>query len=184
MNPREFEAKWNSSQEVELVRYPPESFSGFGLPEVAVEFMSSVGLPTDAAPFLSFEPPKMGRLQTVAESWCLDASFARWIQIGSNGSGDPIAIDANSPTGAVYYLNHDDDFRPRLMAGSIECLAYILLYFRDLVDHARERGGTDAFLEGRIPHDVVSTFFRRLQETDPVAAVDSMWLDEVHSPAA
>lgn len=179
MEPDEFVARWNACPEVELVRYPREAIAGYGLSEAAIEFMSKVGLPSDAAPFLSFDSPRAGRLRTVAEYWGLDESFARWIQIGTNGSGDPIAIDVESPSGAIHYLNHDNEFRPRLMASSVDRLAHLLLYFRELVDGARELAGSDAFLQGRVPAHLAATFLRRLAETDPIAASDSMWLDEV-----
>lgn len=179
MDPSEFATAWQADPEDDLTRFPREAIAAYHLPVQTIDFLSEAGLPSSAAPFLTFKMPKSGQLQTVAELWQLDDSFARWISIGSNGSGDPIAIDAMSAHGAVYYLNHDNDFAPRLIATSVQQLAQLLLSFRNLVTQTRVLGGSDAFLDDEIPPALRSSFLKDLASIDPAAAKDSMWLDEL-----
>ena len=111
-----FIAEWQARPGYALTRFPREALAPYQLPAGAVDFLAEAGLPSSAAPFLVFRMPKSGRLETMADTWQLDESFSRWINIGHNGSGDPIVIDATSPHAAVYYLNHDHGFTPRLIA--------------------------------------------------------------------
>jgi hypothetical protein len=179
MDPSEFVTAWQADAEDDLTRFPREAIAAYHLPAQSIDFLSEAGLPSSAAPFLAFEIPKSGHVQTVTDLWQLDDSFARWITIGSNGSGDPIAIDAMSTHGAIYYLNHDNDFAPRLMASSVQQLAQLLLSFRNLVTQTRDLGGSDAFLDGEIPPALRASFLNDLARIDPAAAKDSMWLDEL-----
>src|SRR5260370_1394397 len=76
-----------------LVVYPPDSLAGVTVSDESRTFLTSVGLPESAAPFLDFAGPKNGVIQTAAKLWQLTPEFNRYLVIGSNGSGDPLCID-------------------------------------------------------------------------------------------
>jgi hypothetical protein len=180
VEPNDFVILWQKGQPGhELVRIPPEAWGRFAVPRTTIEFLASAGLPESAAPFLSFGVAKSGHATSVAESWQLGTFFERYVELGSTGSGDPLALDTLSATGAIYVLNHDADFAPRLLAGSVQQLAELLLKFRDFVADTIAIGGQSAYLDGRIPSAVAAAFKRELERIDPAAATDSIWVDEL-----
>jgi len=89
---KEFVTHWEKDDEP-LVQFPKESVERLALSDADKEFLVEAGLPKAAAPFLSFDIPTSGELPTVAERWRQADEFRRYRSIGSDGSGNPIALD-------------------------------------------------------------------------------------------
>jgi hypothetical protein len=135
LTPQEFKRRWESVGDIPLVTFPERVFSNVAIPPEVRDFLVEIGLPADAAPFLSFAPPERRTLERVSDVWFQPATLDRYRIIGGNGSGDPICLDEESE-GQVFYLNHDNDFAPVLMASSVLALAECLLEVRDFVEVA------------------------------------------------
>lgn len=118
-------------------------------------------------------------LQTADDAWNLDKEFRRYVVIGSNGSGDPICLDVGAES-AVVYLNHDNNFERVWINSSVHQLAGSLLRYRQLVQETQRRNGEDAFLDGKIPGDVIEKLRADLQRIDATAlAQESFWRSEL-----
>lgn len=141
----DFKQRWQTGSEDVLVPFPAESLADVRIPSEAKVFLIEAGLPADAAPFLSFEPPQKGPVPRVPEKlWHLPPEFSRYRIIGSNGAGDPICLDEEA-AGQVVYLNNENYFERVFMGTSVLTLAECLLAFRaflaDTTPLTRERIG-------------------------------------------
>jgi SUKH-4 immunity protein of toxin-antitoxin system len=146
LSPTEFVARWG--KDVPLIRFPTKAVEGLSLSKDDKAFLTQAGLPEDAAPFLTFDVSDSGQLPTVAEQWNQPQAFAAYRVIGSDGSGNPIALDGNK-NGEVVLLDHENKFARILMNTSIGQLAESLLAYRKFVRDSQEEFGPDAFLEGK-----------------------------------
>jgi hypothetical protein len=179
MEPYQLMEAWREIGEA-LVTFSSVVFEGLPVPAEAKAFLGEVGLPASGAPFLDFAPPKTGVLPTVAQIWRLeDANLQGYYVIGSNGSGDSIAV---GPAGAVYYLNHDAGFCPCYINRDVQTMSEVLLCYRQLVADAITVGGPDGFLDGAVTSDSKSALRRLLEARDPQAPAEgSMWAEELEA---
>ena len=93
---------------------------------------------------------------------------------------DPVIPSDVAMDGRVVYQNHDDDMRVGFMNSSVPQLAYSLLAFRSMVQEAVAIGGDDAYLDGRIPPEVVDRFISRLEQIDPEAIkAERFWFQSI-----
>jgi hypothetical protein len=166
MTPDEFKAQWEREETTQLVRYPRSAVLDLVIPDEAKSFLTDIGLPEEAAPFLDFGSSSHISIPTVAAVW--KAGDPRYRIIGSNGYGDPVCVDIES-AGRVCYLLHDGEMAPRFMNSSIPQLAYSLLAFRTVVADTIAIGGKDAHLGGSIPPEVVDRFIIEMDRIDPPA---------------
>jgi len=93
ITPQEFKQRWESAPDDHLVVFPESSLSDVRVPSEVRAFLTQIGLPVEASPFLDFGPPKSGTLERVSVVWHQPASFDRYRIIGGNGSGDPVCLD-------------------------------------------------------------------------------------------
>ena len=178
MTPAEFRDRW-IAEGGELVTYPASALAGVRLPADARAFLLEVGLPRSAAPYLDFRSPLESPLPAASEMWHLPDTFTHYRVIGSNGFGDPICIDEDMD-GTVVYLNHDNEFARVFVNSSVPQLAQCLLAFHGLVRESQTRSGSEAYLDGKIPDDVLDMFVETLKAVDGIALYDnSMWEAEV-----
>ncbi|MBN9421325.1 MAG: SUKH-4 family immunity protein [Candidatus Accumulibacter sp.] len=176
VTPHDFKAFWEANGG-ELTAFPESTFVGVNISQEAKTFLRNAGMPSSAAPFLTFNAPKTGSLPTVAEAWGVGDKFSRHYIIGFNGSGDPIAI---SPMGPVVCLNHDFGFAEVYINQDISVLAETLLQCSQLIKRTLEIAGPGAYLNGLVPTNLKTEFIEFLQETDPLALHnDAMWAVEI-----
>jgi hypothetical protein len=105
-------------------------------------FLTACGLPSDAAPFLSFSQMHGQKLLTPNQIFRIDFEYLDdYLMFGSNGSGDPLCIDT-AKQNEIVYLNHDNHFDRVFVNKSISQFALCLIKYRDfylsLVDIASE----------------------------------------------
>ncbi len=175
-------AFWPIDDDLKIVPFPREVLVELSLRDEDVCFLSTVGLPDSVAPFLGFECPVEG-LPSVAELWGLSAEFERYRVIGSNGSGDPIAIDPTS--GEVFFFNHDNRFERVFMASSVRKLAETLRCYGRSVDDVRRENGEEAFLDNDIPEPIQERFRREVAAIDPSGCLPgTFWAGEMEAMAA
>jgi len=151
-----------------LLRFPSRCVDGLALSDEDKAFLLQAGLPKDASPFLSFEVPSSGELPTVAKRWGQPREFDRYRTIGSDGSGNPIALD-ESERGEVVCLDHEDRFSRNFMNQSIPQLAESLLAYRKLVRDTQAEFGEDAFLDGKSSEKARADLRRELTFIDAAA---------------
>ena len=177
MTPNEFKVAWESDEPSTLVRFPEEAVRGLPLSSEGKCFLSDIGLPAEASPFLGFGSSGELRIPPVADVW--KCGHPRYRIIGSNGYGDPVCVDTQGE-GRVVYLLHDDDMAVRFMNSSVPQLAYSLLAFRTVVAQTQAINGEDAFLEGKIPPEVVDQFITAMESIDPEAIkADHFWFKSI-----
>jgi len=91
------------------------------LPPAVNAFLTNVGLPASASPFLNFDLDPKGRVAPVER-------FPSMIAIGSNAYGDDICFDS-AANFAVVYLNHDNMMKRVLINSSLCLLAESLCLY-------------------------------------------------------
>ena len=167
LSPTEFVAQWGKG-DVPLMRFPKKAVEPLRLSEEDRTFLVQAGLPEDAAPFLTFDVPESGQLPTVADQWKQPKAFAAYRVIGSDGSGNPIALDENN-NGEVVLLDHENKFAKVLVNKSIRQLAESLLAYRKLVNDTQDEFGEDAFLDGKTSPASRKALRQELARIDPAA---------------
>jgi hypothetical protein len=144
-------------------------------------WLASVGLPDSAAPFLGFGHGGKRAMQEVSEiSTLLPAAMhGRYRTIGSNGSGDPVVLDMQR-FGAIYYLNHDDLFRPILINSAVRQLACCLAMFRQFTSETIRVNGRQAFLDRDFPSGSIKSLEGAIRAIDPNSMnLGTFWHDEI-----
>ena len=177
LSSREFVARWG--KEDTLVRLSPRCLERLAILDEDKQFLSEAGLPEDAAPFLSFELAELEVLPTVADEWDLGRKFRRFRKLGSDGSGNPIAIDEDEQ-GEIVLLDHERRFARTLMNTSIRQLAMSLLAFRTTIEDAQSAFGAEAFPDGKISKAAWSDLRKVLTIINPAAMKPNhFWFSEL-----
>jgi len=183
MNANDFVELWKSDEEPEeLVQVSKEAIAEVHIPEDAKIFLESAGLPSSAAPFLTFDALAQNPLQNAATDYDrLQAEYARYWIIGGNSCGDPICVDEKEQ-GRVVYLNHDNNFDVIFMNSSVPQLAECLLEYRTLLEETQKMNGPEAWLDRQIPSDIIKRLEDQILKIDHSAInSDSFWDDEIRS---
>ena len=130
MGPKEFKVRYKRSLpkgvSSKFVKYKKNYIDKLSLSPVDRAMLLRVGLPESAAPFIHFEALDDNELTAIDH---LVPNKNRYYIIGSNGSGDAIAID--SVNGHVVYFNHDSGLEMVLMNSSIETLAECICLYME-----------------------------------------------------
>jgi uncharacterized protein YlbG (UPF0298 family) len=170
MNAIDFKNKW-ITEEDKLESFDSGKIQELSIPAKTKEFLM-VGLPVDAAPFLSFGPSHDANLQSATEEYELSGEFECYKIIGSNGYGDPVCINEND--NSVVYLNHDDEFGYVYMNSSVEQLAHFLLIVRDFIEKVNSSPQAE----------MTKTFKDTIAEmikSDETAMYEGTWEDDLRS---
>jgi SUKH-4 immunity protein len=176
ITPDDFRRAWTEHGDG-LVAYSKIALAGVPIPDDARQFLARVGLPDQAAPFLTFRAPISGPLQSAATMFGLNSRLDDRFVIGSNGSGDPIVVSID---GVVSSLNHDANFGTCYINASISLLASTLLQFRGLVSLVERAIGPDANLDGIVSLAIQDDLKSFLQIQDPAALeAGAFWNDEI-----
>jgi hypothetical protein len=174
MDAEEFKIAWGM-EGGSLVRFCEDDLAGANLPSETRSFLLEAGLPSEAAPFLTFAPEKLGWIPQSSRP----AGFDTYIAIGSNGSGDPVVV---ASSGAILYLNHDRNFTPIYINRDVATLAESLLRYRSLILETQRVGGPDAYLDGAVPAHLRDDFVNYLTAADPKSLeAGAMWTEELAS---
>ena len=170
MKAHEFKIKWTTEDD-NLEPFDLKRIEELGITDQSKDFLIT-GLPSEAAPFLSFGHSDDANLQSVNEVWDLPIEFECYKVIGSNGYGDPICINVNN--NSIVYLNHDDEFGYVYMNSSVEQLAHFLLIFRDFIEKVNTSPQTQ--LSG-----ILKNTINEMNKIDETAMIEGSWEDELRS---
>jgi hypothetical protein len=182
MRPQEFIEMWGSDGDPCIV-LSQERLQKIKLKASTAEFLAVAGLPQSAAPFLSFgelnEASSPFGLKLSAVFNHLGGEYERFIVLGFDGSGNPIAIDTANDD-QVVWLDHEEDFRHAYMNSSIGALATFLLGYRDFVQDLLKAKGEDAFLNGEYEDHELAELQQKLELVDNRAfASGTFWSQEL-----
>jgi hypothetical protein len=82
--------------------------------------------------------------------------------------------------GVVWLIGHDLPTRRSLMNSSLPALAQCLVAYRTLVAEVIASEGDDAYLDGRIPKQMIDAFSVSVRAIDPAAATsETFWGGEL-----
>jgi hypothetical protein len=166
----------------DLRTFDPAAAAGLGLPPEESDWLTRVGLPRSAAPGLDFGVDSERDLPTVAEFFGGAPGVPvgdRFRVIGTNGSGDPVAIDCLE-SGAIVYLNHDKRYERVFINSSVRQLATSLAAFATMIAAARQANGPRAYIDRNVPPALVTVLRDEVSSADAAALEGgAMWASEI-----
>lgn len=179
MNIQEIRTYWTNKG------YTPYMYTGSqlvhpGLNTETIQFLKQCGLPSDSAPFLSFNNKNGQPLETVANEYNIDMEeLNNYLKIGFNGCGDPVCIDLVK-NNEIVYLNHDNDFERVYINKNIEKFVYSLMRFTDFIAITNSSNSSN-FLNGYFDKNEIKKLEVDLYNIDNTCIEsESMWGIELH----
>lgn len=180
----EFKKRWGES----LFQFNENQISQIPLSEKDRSFLLNAGLPEAAAPFLSFDYFSKD-LKRIYELWGNPSDYSDeekrrlkpYFVIGSDGAGNPIAIDTLNDC-RIMHLDHDDWFNTiTFINSSISQFAVFLLLIKEMIQRAHSELKKEE-LEKKIPQSYKNELFRIMEKVDSKAMADfQFWKPEVGS---
>lgn len=190
ISPEEFSRQWfEASDEFDegLVILKETSKHLSEVSQSSLDFLSKAGLPSSAAPFLSFDCIAKKGLQKVFDTFGTKSDYSEECQrrlssfliIGYDGAGNPIAIDTDNAC-RIVMLDHEDNFNSIMfLNSSIPHLAEFLVSLRNMVDDFIN-SGRPRDQNGEIPIDLKEELFQDLNKIDSIALeTDGWWRTEI-----
>ncbi len=155
----------------------------FNLSPSAVAFLSKIGLPADAAPFLSFvinTDDKLRGINRLTELYNIGPSYSNYILIGSDGGGNPIVIDTSNNE-QIVLLDHEDNFGLLyLMNSSLSSLSICLLHYCNFIKTIIRENGDDAFLDANFTDSQFEKLKEQLTGAEP-EMLSGFWNAELNT---
>lgn len=180
MTPQEYKKRYEQSG----VQHSPLSHNNlvaFNFLPQTVDFLTLVGLPSEAAPFLCFVQGEnhidqgMGQLPLICDD--LERDYGTLVMIGSDGSGNPIAINTTC-NDRIDWIDHEDG-TVKFMNTSIDTLANFLLLYEEFIRIVRAENGKDAFLNSDFTNEQYEALRKEMETADPRAVVEGFWCEEL-----
>lgn len=168
---------WESK---ELYRFDLSYISGKGLNEETADFLSVVGLPTSAAPFLSFAGEAEKELCSISDLYETgEAGHKYFLSIGADGAGNPICIDIKHDC-QIVALNHEQDYIPSFVNSSVKELFQSLTIYKAFGEELIKTNGEDAFLDANFTDRQYEELKKGLEAVDSKALREnSFWAQEL-----
>ena len=151
-----------------------------GVDSETIEILSIVGLPEDAAPFLIFGGIHNG--ESIAEIYGTGKHSEQFlIEIGTDGSGDPICIDVRNKS-QIVVCDHEDGFQKRYMNSSVTILLRFITLYRDFVEKLIRTKGEKAFLDANFTDEELDDLLRQFTRVDKNALDEgTYWSREIQT---
>lgn len=145
------------------------------LSKPTIDFLMNCGMPSSAAPFLSFDDCQLETIPTPNQVFGIEIDQLNdYLWIGSNGSGDPVCIDLYN-NNEIVYLNHDNDFERVFMNSGLEALSRCLIIFKDFISSVNASNESN-YLDRNFSDKVVEQLRQDLSEIDPKCVEENaMW---------
>jgi len=180
MTAQEYIVNWTRRGE-QVSPIPLYKLLSLNLQPATISYLE-VGLPNDAAPYISFVNDSDSLYEGIAkleDIYDLDLEPGKYVVIGADGSGSPIAINVQN-NDAIEWLDHEDCFASIYCNKSLECLLIFLIIYRDFVSDVIKNNGEDAFLNARFTDEQYDAMKQRMFMIDPVAVQEKgFWKDEL-----
>ena len=140
------------------------------------------GLPKDAAPFISFVSESNDLFKGIAkleDQYNLEIEPNKYIVIGADGSGNPIAINIKK-NDTVEWLDHEDYFEPNYFNNSVESLLSFLIIYRDFLNGTITSDTESSSLNDDFTDDQYNVMKARMLEIDSSALTEvGFWKEEL-----
>ena len=135
----------------------------FNLGSAAHDFLFLTGTPSEFQD-LNFDYLKEP-LETVNQKWSLNNSdYDRYLAIGFNGSGDPIAINLDNQE--LIYLNHDNYFEEVFINSDMKRFALSVLRIQSFNEQLRKLN-SDSFFQTEFSDEQLEQLIQDLKVIDP-----------------
>ena len=182
MTAEQFKTTW-SSIENNLSALKEEGLSDLNLSESTIDFLRTSGLPSDAAPFLTFckdtNDVFEGINKLTTQYDFLEPEFGKYVVIGSCGNGDPIAIDTEN-NDLIVLLDHEDNFSSTFFNSSIFTLAECLVVYRDFVLTINKENGEDALMNSEFSDEQFEKLEQQIKAADNNAFTEiGFWKEQL-----
>lgn len=175
MDLSDYRSQW---KEKHLNKFTREQFKGLKVDDSTVEFMTHIGLPDSAAPFLSFSTKELMTIEEIYSTGNPVDNFL--VEIGNDGAGDPICIDLKDQC-KIVALDHEDNFAPRFVNTSVKELFMFLTVYKQFGEKLIQLRGDFAFLDSDFTDDELHELLQELKSIDPKALSgdDTFWSQEI-----
>lgn len=175
-SPQAIAAYWHTQGQA-LATHAGETLAGWGFEAATVDLLATGGLPTDAAPYLSFDT-SLARLSTL---YGLGPAFAHFVRLGSDGAGNPLVLNT-ADHDRVEWLDHEDGFAAHYVNGSLHALAASLVAYDRFVKDLQATRGEDAYMDADFTDEQLAALQQRLAEADAQAvAAGGFWQEELRT---
>jgi hypothetical protein len=176
MDARQLIDHWKPSQ---VFRFDEDTLKRKHVDENAIYLLTRIGLPQEAAPFLSF-----GGNYTNESPMPIDVDQSGLIEIGVDGAGNAICID-NAAKGTVIVCQHDDEFSKQYMNRSVLQLLHFITIYKDFVEKLNREKGDFAYLDANFTDDELQHLVSSLKSIDGDALIEgTFWSDEIETMQA
>ena len=174
MSPRAIATYWHTQGEL-LFTYSPQVLASLGMAPADQALLATVGLPRDAAPYLSFDTT----LERVSTTYNLPLGFAQFVQLGTDGVGNPIVLNTSS-NAYVEWLDHDRGFAAHYINCSLQAFMASLVAYRRFIEDLLATRGEEAYLDADFTDEQLTVLQQSLREVDAQAlAEDGFWQLEI-----
>jgi len=172
MNIQEYIEYWQE-QDIELDKIKLEAVHTIPLPVDILEFLSMVGLPKEAAPYLTFNISTFPAFVSPDDLFDLERpELSDWFIIGETSNSDPVCID---PLNAyrICYVETENDFNPVFMNSSLDTMAIcIYMYEKFIEQFSDEESDSLHFTDSDWEY-----FKKQFTEIDPEAVKEGTFWD-------
>jgi hypothetical protein len=145
MSSEEIESFWLKNGEP-TAKFSVSDLKSYGLQDFTMTALNIIGLPADAAPFLSFNQSADEFLSPNTYFQLGNPALNHFVIIGSDGAGNPLVLDTRSHD-QVLLLDHENGFEASFVNYSLpEMLACLMFYNQFVVELLASRGD-DAYLD-------------------------------------
>ena len=174
--------RWSNKFE-SIIIFDINRIDKFGFNKPTSDFLATVGLPKDAAPFLSFvennDIQYEGMLKLTDYFDFLESDFDKYIVIGSNGNGDEIVIDIEDRC-YIKLLDHENNFSEEFINSSIEKLYFSLMIYQGFIDNLQKELGEDALFDYKYTDEHLDLLKINLFENEPESLnASAFWTEEI-----
>ena len=172
MNIQEYIDYWQE-QDIELDKIKLESVHAIPLPVDILEFLSMVGLPKEAAPYLTFNVSTFPAFVSPDDLFDLERpELSDWFIIGETTNSDPICIDPLNGY-RICYVETENDFNAVFMNSSLDKMAIcIYLYEKFIEQFSSEESETLTFTDSDWEY-----LKKQFIEIDPAAVEEGTFWD-------
>ncbi|MFI6938554.1 SUKH-4 family immunity protein [Streptomyces sp. NPDC050418] len=173
-DPEHYRRVWPRGGYFQLRKYTPDEIGVLGMPAAHVAVLADVGLPEEAAPFLTFADQS---LPCPLSAWDFPVAIEdleRFVVVGYDGSVNPVVLDRQRP-GFVLLIDREQDTGMHVFNTSVPRFLSSLLAFRDFIDLNNSEPSPATAL------DALATL---LKTVDPEAwHLGSLWSAEIEAQA-
>jgi len=184
MTPEEYRLKC-LAKEMPIFPLDLEKLSSFSLKPQTIDFLK-IGLPKHLAPYISFKTgyKPSNSIETLNRIYDIHDEFEKYVVIGADGSGNPIAINTANDD-SVEWLDHEDYFAGTYFNASIEAMLQFFLIYEDFLETIRKENGEDAAINSNFTDEQFMDMKNKMLFVDAKAVHEpGFWKEELEMELA